>query len=415
MLRPTLILAPVLALLAGPTVAAPRAAPLTLDQLLAELATNPDRTRPLQPMAPEWIGTIETTHTKDVENPEPPLNVRFGHGGIFLTRSLEPGARRKPYVIIARLQGGSYVATEGPHYRDKLPTRQELARMTSGDQLEELFGPQHGFTSGVGDGERWHWTQHWVWFTRTKPGELRYLSVFSGVSATENEEEELGPSRIDSLEIREGLFRPAHPDSAEEQEQYPSGETLFRLEEEARAKARQKYPRPLRDLLEVDEHPGDSDLVHYGTFLQAYRTNPEPKLLSQILAHAHEDTVRYGGFLEGIFTDRIASMVDELKDWQPARFNQAFGFLLEALPACENDDALFVGVKNALLALGGGELEFKDPDSDARLDLKVRPNGGYSYSHGVDHSPGIIRHVQQELRTRLAKRAEAEPKPAPAP
>jgi len=62
---------------------------------------------------------------------------------------------------------------------------------------------------------------------------------------------------------------------------FKTGEELHAESEADRAKARAKYPLPLRSLVEARETPDDSDLVAYKRALNEVRRSPSPELFRQ--------------------------------------------------------------------------------------------------------------------------------------
>lgn len=154
------------------------------------------------------------------------------------------------------------------------------------------------------------------------------------------------------------------------------------------------------------ETPGDHDLNAYAAYLNKVRANPDSKLFRQILAHTHEDKVRFNGYLEGIFLDRISSTKKEVVDWKPAPHKQALGYLIENLPATKNNWALDAALVIVLKSLGGGNLLLREPDSPNSIKVECKPTRhGYTLIYGgVDHSPALITMAQEELRNLMAQR-----------
>lgn len=86
-------------------------------------------------------------------------------------------------------------------------------------------------------------------------------------------------AQVDIMTIREGLLRPHTEGSRDEAMRYPPAEELHRREIIEAAKIRQKFPKPMRDLLAADEKPDDSNLDAYKAYINGFRDNPDPKLL----------------------------------------------------------------------------------------------------------------------------------------
>jgi len=373
---------------------------VSLADLLKFQTEHPGDRRASAPLAPEWIGMIRRTHVvgddlgvyKDPENPTP---VRLNYGGI------EPhGTKKKTADIIlmaARRTPDGSLPCQGDQravYRESLPAVEEIANAKSLDKLRDWFGPQFGMSDGWGGGpEGMHSSAGWTFVSPSTDGNLHYLSIFAHVHGRKGE-----PAVVDILTLRQADLRPAVKGSPEETRQFPSAEEFHRREIIEQEAKQQAFPRPLRDLLAAHATPDDSDLVAYRGFVNRFRDNPDPLLLSQLLAHAHEDTVDFSMMLEALMlNDHFLGT----KKWNPAKRKKALGFLIDAFTDTKQDDALFDACIVALKCLGGGKLQLTAGDSSIDLEVTLEKNGDSVSGNSPDHAPALIRKIQKELRQRL--------------
>ena len=373
---------------------------VSLADLLKFQTKHPGERRASVPLAPEWIGMIRRTHVvgddhgvyKDPENPMP---VRLNYGGIELH-----GTKKKTadiIVVAARRTTDGSLSYQGDHravYRESLPAAEEIANTKSLDKLRDWFGPQFGISDGWGGGpEGIHSTAGWTFVSPSTDGNLHYLSIFAHVHGRRGE-----PAVVDILALRQADLRPAVKGSPEETRQFPSTEEFHRREIIEQKEKQQAFPRPLRDLLAASEAPDDSDLVAYRSFVNRFRDNPDPLLLSQLVAHAHEDTVDFRMMLEALMlNDHFLGT----KRWNPAKRKKALGFLIDAFTETKANDALFDACIVALKCLGGGKLQLTAGDSSIDLEVTLEKNGESVSGDYPGHSPALIRDIQKELRRRL--------------
>jgi len=200
------------------------------------------------------------------------------------------------------------------------------------------------------------------------------------------------------MTISEGELRAATAGSQQEASKYPPAEEIHRREVIEEDKTRQKFPKPLRDLLAAEEKPDDSDLVAYKDYVNRFRDKPDPALLAQLLAHAHEDTVRYSMMLEALMLNDNSPGA---RKWDPAKRKQALGFLIDALRATKDDDALYSACIVALKSLGGGKLKLTTGGASVDLEVIPQKDGESTIGSHADHNPELTKKIQEEFRRRL--------------
>lgn len=375
--------------IALPAFAADPAPSPSLASLLALHSKDPDQDVKATPISPEWVGTVKRVYLRGgggVYGKDEPAHIRFTHAWI-----------RRKQLAIARMRGDVYVGSEAPNYRAELPSLEVITQCKTVEELQKLFGPQQGFTDGWEDGSRMYWTAGWTFFGVTKPDRLRYLSVFAHISKAQG----AASTDIDIFLVREGIFQPADLNSAEERRQFKTGAQLFEEEQVAVKAKRAEYPQPLRDFMAARETPGDHDLTKYTAYLSTVRAKPDAKLFQQLLAHAHEDTVRYNMFLEDILIDSYLKP----DEWKPGKRREALGFLVDSLDQTQ-DPLAFSGVIEVFLrALGGGEVEYQDlkTKSGGKIEVTVK-NDGYQTVHGSSGRAPALGETQRQLRAMLEEK-----------
>jgi len=221
---------------------------------------------------------------------------------------------------------------------------------------------------------------------------MRYLSVFGHVSKKEGLKSE-SPVDVDELSISEGVLRPADPNSEAELREYPTGESWFIAQEKEKKEKRNEYPLPLRDLVEADEHPDDSDLLHYRKHLNKIRNNPDPELFRQSIAVMHEGTLQRRSNLEAILVDSWLG----LDPWAPANWNLVIETCIDSIPSAE-DSAVSDLIVILLKANQGGVIEIGDQR------IEVTDSGGSSVSHNAAAEALTMQETQQQLLQLLIKK-----------
>lgn len=191
-------------------------------------------------LSPEWVGTVKRVYLRSDDGPyveDKPNDLRLTHAWVATPRGKRGG---EPFLQAARRSQNEYAGNEAPVFRKSLPSVKEIAAMTHAE-LNQTFGPQHGWTDVWGsDGDR-NWTEGWTWFTFETPKELRFLHVFAHVRRKAKADQ----AEIRILGIREGKLRPADPASAEEKRKFKAGEELAQIAERERQADLKKYPEPL--------------------------------------------------------------------------------------------------------------------------------------------------------------------------
>ena len=347
----------------------------TLKKLIA-LAAGEDKdlkgSSKFERLESEWIGDVT------------------GSDGQVTKLRLEYGKIMNGNVQLARMFNDRYLGSDAPIYIEKLPKGKELKKLKTVKELEVHFGQSRGFSSGWGSDERMHYSVGWTFITREEPSRLRYLSVFALVSRAGKPKADAQVD-IDELSFSEGILRPADPESKAEEIEYPSGEALFVAEEEKKKKEREKYPLPLRNLIEADEHPNDSDLAHYRRHLNAIRENPDPKLFRQLLAVIDEGTLARRGNLEAILVDSW----HDLDPWKPDHRKLAIKACIEGIPLVK--ESARSGLMVILLkANGGGTIEF----GTKRIEVTIKENGS-SERHGSASGTVSLEETQRQLMKML--------------
>ncbi len=335
--------------------AAPKAAELQ------ELTKNLPEPGKVVPLSTEWVGTVKRAYLRDpLKNykEDQPVNLRLSEAVIWKSRD----KTEKPLLHAMPSRKNGITMAEAPSFIEKLPTVKELAAFETMEPMRKLFGPQHGFTDGWGGPEGMHWTEQWAWFTFDSPAKIRLLSVFAHVHGQRGK-----ATKIDIIEIREGIFQPADAKSVEEREQFKTGEELDAREEVARLKDLKKYPQPLREFLEADSRPGDSDMLVMSQALNAQREKPDGRLIAQLVERLEEDSVKFGQLLEHLFIDDFL----KLKAWQPDRKAEAQRALVRAMGKLKSPLALEDALELLLKSLGGGNVDFRVPGLDAQVKVAV--------------------------------------------
>ena len=148
---------------------------------------------------------------------------------------------------------------------------------------------------------------------------------------------------------------------------------------------------PLRKLIEGDEHPDDSDLVHYKKHLNLIRENPDPELFRQLLSVIDEGTLARRGNLEAILVDSWLN----LEPWKPVNRKLAIRTCIEGIPLVK--ESARSGLMVILLkANGGGVIEF----GDSRIEVIVE-EGSESQRHGQASATVSIQETQRRLTKML--------------
>jgi hypothetical protein len=344
---------------------------------------------------PQWVGTVKRVYLRDGEGvykTDKPEDIRFTH------LIMKGGRQSNKSAVIARLRqrpnmylnyDSRYASRYEVPFREELPSVNALGQMTNLYEMEGIFGSQQTGIDAWGDGGRTHWVQGWTFFTRTGQGQLRYLDIFAHVSAPTPDKKGKLPKQaqtnatMDILVIREGIFHPADPSSAEERQRFLTGDEIFAHEQAERAKEREKYPQPLRALIEAKEKPDDSEMAAYLAAINQIRANPNPVLFHQLVAWMNEDEVEFGSYLEDIlyFDDPPPG----LRAWKKSAHQTAVRAYVEAISEVRNPEVLEKVLLIALELQGGGKLEFSVPGTDAEIDLVAKKeSGGYGETYGSD-------------------------------
>lgn len=349
----------------------------TLQMLISQVAAKeevPKSSLKFARLESEWVGDVTS---KD--------------GQVSKLR-LEYGVIRNGKVQLARMFNNRYVGSDAPFYIESMPKGKDLESLKTAKELEAHFGKSQGFTSGWGGNDRLHWSMGWTYISAVpeKENRLRYLTVFARVSRAGGPKSG-APVEIDEISYSEGTLRPADPESKTEKTEFPTGEALFVAEQKKKGDKRLKYPMPLRKLIEADEHPDDSDLVHYKKHLNLIRENPDPELFRQLLSVIDEGTLARRGNLEAILVDSWLN----LEPWKPVNRKLAIRTCIEGIPLVK--ESARSGLMVILLkANGGGVIEF----GDSRIEVIVE-EGSESQRHGQALATVSIQETQRRLTKML--------------
>ena len=166
---------------------------------------NPVAPFPRTPLVPEWVGTVR-------QEGKEPRHIRLSDVG-----REAPADGRKGRIWVARMRSdGSHIGADHARFYKTLPLAFQVKKASTLAHLESWFGPpEHGGLSGHFDGERAYWIESWNCFTRLEDGNLRWLGVSACVSKRKSQAKNPVLVRVESVEIREGDFRPSDPGSAE--------------------------------------------------------------------------------------------------------------------------------------------------------------------------------------------------------
>jgi hypothetical protein len=345
-------------------------------------------------LEPEWVGTADRVYLRGGEavyKDDKSYDIRFSH----LRVGKDNHDRTNLAIVRGRIGAGGLFSDHHAVFMSNLPSAKAVSEAKNGEDLRKVFGPQHGFTDGWGGNGGIHWTEGWTWLTLESTNRLRYLGVFAHLSSSSSQSEK--PPEIDILRVTEGFFRPADANSAAEKKQFKTGEEAKAEYEAGQAKARVKYPLPLRALVEARETP---DMVAYKRALNEVRRNPSPELFRQFAEWMHEGTCEIKGMLTYVLFDDWL----KLEKWAEPQRKVALRALVDALPHVKtsmdlDDLAVFI-----LQARGGGELKIQVPGTSARIDLKTDGHKGFtsygSQNVGTENLSRVAAECQRVLKER---------------
>jgi hypothetical protein len=360
-------------------------------------------------LEPEWVGKMEQIYLHDPGGVYQKLpvdyadtsgdRIRFSH---LLVRTNLNGATNV-FLLRGRLtitgELGSYVGSETPAFISNLPSSKIISEARTLDTLRELFGPQHGLTDAWGGRNELNWTEGWTWFTVEERNRLRCMNVFAHVVSTNRGR----PAVLRILTIKEGLFRPADPNSAQERVEFKTGAEIFDAAQATKAQEREKYPEPLRSLVEARETPDDPDLIAYLRALNTVRKNPSPELFRQLAEWIHEDTQEIRSMLEFLLLD--APIPDlRLEKWKKPQRRIAVRAVVDALPHVQTTSDLEHLVSFVLRAHGGGTLKLTVPEISAVVNIAGLNSGTFSTDSHIpkEHLNRVAKECQEALRKKYS-------------
>lgn len=351
----------------------------SLKELMELCKKGPMASSELLPLRRDWIG--------DVKRGKEVMKLRLTHAGAI-----------DGEIRLYRMQRNTVLAREMPLLVKSLPSIDDVNACETVKQLEVFFGKSKAHTSSWGSFDnRMHWTVAWTFFTRKSDQQLRYMSVFGQVSRA-NDQQQVD---VDSIRVAHGYLRPADPNSADELKEYPTGETLY-LEEESRKEiARRRYPSPLRELIEADEHPNDPDLKVYTEYLTRIRQHPDPKLLQQLIAEMHDGTLQMQSLLRHILVGGRIFEVTPIKllPWRAKQREVAINTCVNAMPLADDDNTVSELVEILLgMSETGGTIIVSGRDGTSAAKVTVNATG---YIYDTSPKRPSLQETQAELRRML--------------
>jgi len=353
----------------------------TISEMLAMVQGNAEVAMGTRSLARDWIG-----------------DVTDGDGKIERMR-LEKGRIMDGEVtLLQTYPNGGYLGSDAPVYVKSIPANEKLRSCTTIAEIQKLLGTgQPGF-SGWGGPKGMHSSHLWVCFSPFAEDRLTYLSVFAHTSFSEAQRAE-GITQVNELLIRRGLLRPADPSDQRERAIYLSGADKFAAKEAEKAQERQRYPQPLRDLIQADEHPNDSDLKILSAAIQTIRRAPDPKLFAQLVQEMHEGTLKIRFLLNHILLNEHDLL--DLKPWGAREEAIAVGACIDSLPLAK-DSAREDLVETLLRVCGGGRIEIEVADGGRSIEV-IPTKNGYQLTLGGASDPLPLGQAQTALRRLYAK------------
>lgn len=347
----------------------------SLPKMQAKIADEPTATLKSTYLERDWIGDI-----------------RDGQGGITHLR-LEKGSIRDGKIFLMRTSPeGGYVGTEAPEYLEKIPTNAKFEKIKTVDGLVRILGKGEPGFDGEPSDEGSYSFYSWVVFGRESDSELIYLYVDASTFLPRGKSGNAS-ELVKNLEISRGVLRPADPSSREESDKYLTGKKIYEMQERDNAAAREAYPQPLRNLIEVRDQPG-SDLGRLTTAINAIRSDPDPLLFRQLAAEIHEGTVRMRMLLEKILLDNLPYL--KAKPWDKKKKEIAVLACIDALPDVEARAQINL-VVIILSASGGGKIEIEGKDGTRSVEVR-NTESGHSYTLSAASDPLSMSDGQVELK-----------------
>jgi hypothetical protein len=330
---------------------------------------------------PHLLGTVKRVFLRDprgVYKADAPEDLRLTH---LVVQEDDHGGTR---LAIARMRSVpdailTSVGRDAPSFARNLPPSETLATATNlGGFLRLLGDPDGGSSGGWGGFGTVHWTQEWTRVAQSSTNQLRYVNVVAHLSApavpaSSGAQAARTNAVVDILVVREGLLRPADAKSVAELKKFPTADDIFNRAQAERATEREKYPQPLRALIEAKEKPDDPDAEAFVEAINRLRDAPDPKLIRQIVAAMNEDEVEFGSYLADLFGND--SDLEDVVEWKLQERQTAVRAVVEALPEVGTADALRETLFVVLVAQGGGRLKFTGPGTKAVVDLAVAKEG----------------------------------------
>lgn len=339
----------------------------SLEKMLLALEKNPSLKTQHQPLERDWIGDIR------------------GEKGEITHLRLHRGQISGGQIRLFRIHQSRYISSDAPVYRKSIPSTQQIRKSKTVADLKKLFGEGMPSFSGWGDGKYMRSSHSWVCFGRTLQNELTYINVFAHTYFDQNAKENKKVF-LDKISIRSGKLRPADPDSIAEKKKYLSGKDLFEAEERKKEQRRQKFPQPLRDLVKIDEHPNDSDLLHLAKAIQQVRDKPDSQLLRQLVSEIHEGTLSMRSLLEHIMLNEHNLL--KIRPWEAKKEALAVKTCIEALPLAKKSSGEDLAVI-ILKMCGGGEIKMQTQNRGSSITV-TKTKDGYQLTYsGAQHPPGM--------------------------
>lgn len=357
----------------------------TLADMLAKVKGDQDVTWDTRPLSRDWIG--------DITNAE----------GKMERLRLEKGRITKGEISLLRTYpNGGFMQSDAPVYVTFIPADDKIRSCKTVAELKEILGPGQPSFDGWGGPDGIHSSHSWVCFSPAGKDRLTYISVFADTLFHE-EQQAKGVTQVNKLRIRRGELRPADPSNPKELDIYLSGAGLFAKEEAEKARERQRYPQPLRELILAKDHPEDSDLKHLSAAIQAIRNDPDPKLFAQLVQEMHEGTLKIRGLLNNILLNEYNLL--RLKPWGYKQEAIAVGACIDSLPLAK-DSARDDLIETLLRVCGGGKIEIESINGGRSIEVRLTKDEDIMIIENASH-PLSLGEAQQELRRRY-KQSRAE-------
>ncbi|MEW4453314.1 hypothetical protein AB1L30_11605 [Bremerella sp. JC817] len=179
-------------------------------------------------------------------------------------------------------------------------------------------------------------------------------------------------------------------------------DAMLALERREKEQAILRYPLPLRDLIRIYDHPGNTDWTQISAAIQAIRSKPDPKLFAQLVQAMDEESFKPERLLKTIMVNELE--LSEVKPWNDEQEAIAMEACIDAFPLAK-DEAKESLVEILLLICGEGRIAFKTTSGGRVVEIRMTEDG-YRHSQGPSDFPPSVEQTQNKLR-RLYKDAKS--------